>query len=506
MKNIDLRIIRQKSRRLKKRLDHSKDQIRTSPMLSPQNIHYEMSARMEAIDCGGVGAIHAMAEGLGLIDSINENVRLFKVRKPYFESDHVMNIALNLLAGGRCLEDMELLRTNEAYLNALGAERTPDPTTAGDFTRRFETEAQVMELQEAINEIRPSVWNKGLSKADRRLAILDMDGTIVETSGECKDGADFSYKGVYGYAPLVVSLAITQEPLYLVNRPGNRPSSDGAAASVDKAIALVRQSFDTVLLRGDTDFSQTAHLDRWEKNAVGFVFGMDTMPNLVEITETLPKKAWKRFKRPVKHIVKTEPRRQRTRFKEKLVRQRGYRNLRLKMEHVAEFPYQPTKCKRSYRIIALRKTITVHEGQELLFPETRYFFYITNLDGASPEQIVLLANGRCDQENLIAEMKNGFHALRMPVGDLVSNWAYMVMASLAWTLKAWYALQVKHKPRKTALLKMEFRQFVNVIVRIPCQILRTSRKTVYRILCYNEWIETFMKTFDRIRNLKPEFG
>lgn len=472
-------------------------------MFALPNLQYEMADRIQCLNCGGIGALALLARNIGLVEAIDSRLHLLKVHLPYHESDHVLNIALNILAGGQCLEDMELLRTNESYLNALGAKRTPDPTTAGDFTRRFKDEHQVMILQEAINSIRPKVWESGLSRGDRNEAIIDMDGTLAETTGECKEGMDISYKGIWGYAPLVISLANTMEPLYLVNRSGNKTSADGAAPYVDKAIDLVSKSFKTILLRGDTDFSQTAHLDRWDSQGIQFVFGMDAMPNLTQIAENLNEKQWKPLTRRTKAVLKTEPRQRPANVKEQIVKARMFKNKKLQSEHIADFEYQPTKCKQAYRVVVLRKNISVEQGEDTLFDEVRYFFYITNIRKGSADKIVFRANDRCNQENLIEQMKNGFYAMRMPVGDLISNWAYMVMAALSWTLKAWWALQVRYKPRKQEILKMEFRQFVNLIIRIPCQIVNTARKTIYRILGYNAWTETFMKTFDLIRQLKP---
>jgi hypothetical protein len=102
-------------------------------------------------------------------------------------------------------------------------------------------------------------------------------------------------------------------------------------------------------------------------------------------------------------------------------------------------------------------------------------------------KIVGLANGRCDQENVIEQMKNGVNAMRMPVSDLVSNWAYMVMAALAWNLKARYGLLTPNRERGLELVKMEFRRFLHAIVLLPCQIVRTARRVIYRILEYNKW-------------------
>ena len=114
-----------------------------------------------------------------------------------------------------------------------------------------------------------------------------------------------------------------------------------------------------------------------------------------------------------------------------------------------------------------------------------------------------LANGRCDQENVIEQLKNGVNAMRMPVNDLVSNWAYMVMAALAWNLKAWYGLLVPNRERGLELVKMEFRRFLHAIVLLPCQIVRTARRVIYRILGYNNWLKDFFATWERVRQMTP---
>ena len=468
-------------------------------MFQASNIAYEMSERIGAIGYGGVGAIHTMVCRLKLDCSINEQVRLLKFHVPYFESDHVLNMAYNVLTGGRCLEDIERLRNDETYMNGLGAERIPDPTTAGDFLRRFD-EASLLGLQEAINDRRRKVWGKQ-SRSFRREAIIDADGTIGETGGECKGGMDIAYTGQWGYAPLILSLANTNEVLYVVNRPGNRPSSDGAAWWIERAIGQVEGVFREVWVRGDTDFSLTRNFDRWDER-VQFLFGYDARRNLIERAEELPEKAWKGLERPARYKVKTRTRRRRERIKERIIRERGYENKRLASEQVAEFDYRPTHCRNTYRMVVVRKNLSVEKGERVLFDDIRYFFYITNNRSKSKREIVHLANGRCNQENVIGQLKSGVHALRMPSSDLLSNWAYMVIAALAWNLKAWYGLMVQAQSKKKEILGMEFKRFVLSYVQIPCQVLNTGRRLVYRILTYSEHLETFLETFRYIKRLR----
>ena len=315
-------------------------------------------------------------------------------------------------------------------MDALGAQRIPDPTTAGDFTRRFGAEA-VTALMETVNGIRPQVWRRRLRRSERREAILDVDGTIAPTTGECKAGMGLSYKGVWGYHPLLISLANTSEPLYLVNRQGNRPSHEGAAAWIARAVGLVGETFDRVVVRGDTDFALTGEFDRWTASKVGFAFGIDAMRNLVELAEGLDSGVWRVLARRQKGGASASQRQRPAQVKEQIVREKGYRNIRLTSESVTEVAYQPTKCRQPYRLVILRKDLSIERGEAVLFPEIRYFFYITNLPTMTAAEVVSFCHDRCNQENLIEQLKNGLNALRMPVGDLVSNWAYMVMASLA---------------------------------------------------------------------------
>lgn len=501
MKAKDSRILRKRKHKLRKRLERRQWPAQSKPMFRAQNIHYEMADKVRAVDCGAVGAFHQLARNTGLVRGIDEKLHLLKRHLPYHESDHVLNIAYNTLAGGTCLDDIELRRNDETFMDALAADRIPDPTTAGDFTRRF-AEQDVLSLMEAINGIRPKIWKKRLRGSEKKEAILDVDGTLAPTTGECKEGMGLSYNGEWGYHPLLISLANTLEPLYLVNRSGNRPSHDGAAKWMDRAIALVGESFERVCLRGDTDFALTTNFDRWTDSGVRFAFGKDATKNLVDMAEGLDKRRWRVLERREESSSDRKRRKRPVNVKEQIVVEKQYKNITLEKEHVAELSYQPSKCKRPYRVIVLRKKLLVEQGQMVLCDDVRYFFYITNIEEFSPAEVVLFCNERCNQENLIEQLKNGLNALRMPVGDLVSNWAYMVMSSLAWTLKAWFALLVRDTQRREELLKMEFRRFLNTIVRLPTQIIRGGRRIVFRILGYNDWTRTFLQTYDTIGQLR----
>ena len=478
------------------------------PVLPRSGITYELGERVRAMPHGGVGAVHRMVQGLGLVERLDARLRLLKVHRPYHESDHVLNIAYNVVCGGKTLDDLELRRNDEVFLDALGVESIPDPTTAGDFCRRFAA-GDVEAMMEAINDTRLEVWRRQGPEFIAGRARIDADGSLVSTNGECKEEMGLSYKGDWGYHPLLVSLANTSEPLFVVNRGGSRPSHEGAAGYLDKAVALCRRGgFKDILLRGDTDFSQTTHLDRWDADGIQFVFGYDARKNLKHRAGEIPADDYLELVRRAKRtfVEERDQRARPARVKEEVVVRNGYKNVRLRSEDIAEFEYRPTACEKSYRVVVLRKNLTIERGGTALFDEIRYFFYITNDRKFSAEEVVSESNDRCNQENLIAQLKGGVRSLHAPLNTLHANWAYMVMAALAWSLKAWMALSLpiaarwrsKHEAERDAWLRMDFRTFRNAVIDVPVQIIRTARRLVWRLLAWRPQLPVLFRLLDAL--------
>jgi len=498
---------RQQKTRIARRLTNARRrEDRGRPAFRQSRCQYEVSDRVRAIDCGGIGAVHELVLGSGLVEEIDARLDLLKVHRPYHESDHVLNIAYNAVSGGRTLDDIELHRNDEVFLDALGVEAIPDPTTAGDFCRRF-GRWDIEALMNAVNATRLRIWKRQGPRFTAATARIDVDGSLVPTTGECKEGMALSYKGIWGYHPLLVSLANTREPLFLVNRGGNRPSYEGAASYLDKAIALCRQAgFTDILLRGDTDFSQIRHIDRWTDAGVRFVFGYDVRKGLKAQADALEAEEFAELNRHARRafVAEDQRRARQPRVKEEFVRAKGYKNIVLRSEDVAEFEFRPRGCSRPYRVVVLRKNLTEMKGDQALFDDIRYFLYITNDHNITAEQVVFEANDRCNQENLIEQLKNGVRALHAPVNSLNANWAYMVMASLAWSLKAWMALSLpvvprwreKHEAERDRWLKMEFRTFLNEVIRVPAQVIRSGRRLVFRLLAWRPQLPVLFRLLD----------
>lgn len=468
-------------------------------VLGRANVCYEVADRTSAVAAGGLGVATQVVSRLHLDVRINEAVSVLKRHLPYHESDHILTVAYNLLAGGACLEDIESMRNDEAILDALGASRLPDPTTLRDFCRRF-TEDDIVSMMDVINEARRKVWAQQPDEFFEE-ATIEADGTLVPVDGNCTEGIGMSYKGIIGYHPLLVSLAETNEPLFIVNRPGNANSCDGATSWCDTAIQLCREAgFRKITLRGDTAFSQTKELDRWTEDDVRFLLGYRACSQIIEKAENDPD-PWQVLDRPAKYEVATQPRAKQPDHRQELVKEKEYLNLRLRSEEIKEIRHSPAAAKGEYRVIVLRKNITQERGERALVDDVRYFAYITNDWKTPAAELVFQANKRCNQEKLIETLKNQVHAFRMPVGNLLSNWAYNVMASLAYSISVWMRLLLPEKGRwkdsyrqdKMALLAMSFCSFLNQVFHIPTQIVKGARRVTHRLLAWKPYAHMLLR-------------
>jgi len=486
---------------LKHRLAHKGFANATEPLLKSLPLSYEIADRTRVLSVGGLGAIHTLVTKLKLPELINQRVCVLKRHLPYFESDHILSLCYSVLCGGKPLEDINRLRGDEVYLDALDVRRLPAPSTTGDFLRRF-TQDDILELQEAINQARVKIW-QAQPETFSRQAIIDMDGTVFSTDAECTEGIDYcGYKRMWGYGPLMLSLANTCEPLYVVNRPASVPSHDGVAIWLDRALKLVGSVFEEIWIRGDADFSLTVHFDRWDAQGVKFIFGYDAWENLIKKADLLPPDAWSLLERPPAYEVKTKARRKPQNIKMEIIKKRGYRHIETIEEEVASFAYRPVKCKKTYRIIALKKYLQITKSGKIVDQKIRYFFYITNDQPTPDDQLVRFINQRCNQENTIEQLKNGVPAFHAPTNTLHANWTYMVIAALAWNLKAWYGLLIQNPTLKQQVVKMEFKQFLLRFIQIPCQIINRGRRLVCRITNFTFDTLTFIDIFDNLKQLR----
>ena len=477
------------------------------PVFRNRGVRLEVEQRGNVTPYGGLSLAHDLAMRLGLAEAINGALPLLKLHMPYHESDHLLTHAYNLYAGGTCIEDIANLQHSVAIRCLVGACRIPDPTTAGDFLRRFRA-PHLAALQAEIDRAREAVWSQ-LPRSRRREATIDLDSTVRKVYGECKQGADFSYHGKWSYHPLLATLAETHEPLRTINRPGNTASADGAGEVLLEVLPMVRRHFDAVRVRGDSKFYRRDVIGACEEHGAEFALVMDQYAVLLEKAESLPHQAWKPFDEqlPPADAPKTPPvpRRKRFRHRRRIVRQRGYLNLRTTDQHVAEFAYtlpashkgpHVNRAGKTYRVAVKRQRVETSQGQTLLVPEIRYRFVITNIPRSAmdPPEVFRFAHGRGDQENAIEQLKNGIAALKMPTGELLANAAFLLAGQLAWCLKTWLSLLAL--PKET--VRWEWKAFRHAFVYVAATITAHARQAVVRLSTAHRFVEHLLIASQRL--------
>ncbi len=479
------------------------------PVLRMRRLHLETEDRATVTRFGGLALAEQFCRRFKVAELLDEHVEVLKLHLPYHESDHVLAQALSLYAGGTCLEDMMLLQHDEAVKRMLGACRLPDPTTAGDFLRRFDTAEHpdaLPGLRQAHDELQEQVWRK-LSRRERRRrkrewAVIDIDSHIKPLCGVQKQGADFSYNGTWSYQPLLVSLASTGECLAVRNRPGNAHAADGTAALVDEVLERVGEHFDQVLVRGDSGFDLEQLRKVIERHEGYFAFVGRAWTGRPEQAAALPEQAFRPFQtraarrrqaaraRPNYRPRRTKPNRRRQR-----AQARCYRERRLVQQWVAETIYQPPGSERVYRLLIRRQLIENHHGQQRLFAEYRYRFVVTNLPAElRAEQVIDLTYERCDQENLVEQMGSGLPAWRMPVAEFDGNSAWLEIARLAWNMAKWIAQLVL----PAEVVRWEWKRFRLHYVLVAAQVIRRARQWWVRLLGPRSLVDPLLLAFDSL--------
>ena len=457
----------------------------------------EVDEESTATAYGGLALFHTLVCRLGLPQEINRDARVFKFPLPYYESDHVLTQAYNLLCGGTAIEDIATLQNSEAVRRILGTEIIPDPTTAGDFLRRFGPQA-LGGLQGAIDTARRRVWKK-IPRKKRKQATITMDSHIREVTGQCKQGADFSYTGKWSYHPLVAMLTETEEWLRVKNRPGNAPSAEGAEKMLRECIELTKPFFKEVYWSGDTAFYDYKLIQVSDELGAHFVVCVSATGNLLKEAEKLPKRAWKPMKwhPEKKRVAEAKQRKKRERTRERIARERGYKRTASKGQDVAEFDYRPARCKKTYRMVVRRVEIEESKGQKVIWEGHRYYFYLTDNRRWSPERVVRFAYKRCDIENDIEQQENGVAAMKMPTGELLANEAFLMMGELAWNLKAWSSLLALPEETKT----WEWKRFRHAFVYLGAKVIHQARRVVTKISGAHRYARTLERGMSKIAAL-----
>jgi hypothetical protein len=415
----------------------------------------------------------------------------------------VLALAYTLYADGRCLEDQAVLQGSEAVRRLVGACRIPDPTTAGDFLRRFKTAQDVEPLSGVIEDIEEAVWSKLSRKVrarrkKREFALVDLDGHVKALYGVQKEGADFGYDGRWSYQPLVVSLGGTGECLKVINQPGSAHSSDAAAKAVKEVLPRVKRHFRNAIVRGDTDFDRSDVFKAVMDERAYFAIGGRLYAKRAALVEAIAEQNWKSFVPRADREERGEPSRhgRTANWRRQKAAERGYRTLRTVEQWVSEIDYQPHGLDSPYRMIVRRVLIEETDGQGALFKHFRYRLVLTNLPRSyTPRQIIDLTYQRCDQENVIAQFGQGIAGWRMPVAEFMGNSAWLEIARLAWNLGKWIA-QIA---LPSEVVRWEWKRFRRHFVYIAAKVLKTGRRLVVRLAGSHRFLPDLLTAHVRLQ-------
>jgi len=466
-------------------------------------LHLESDPRGEMTHYGGLVLAQQLVRRFGVAKRLDKALVLFQRHAPYHESDHVLALAYTLYADGRCLEDLGALQGSEAVRRLVGACRIPDPTTAGDFLRRFRTSQDVERLSGVIDEVQEAVWSKRPRKVRRRrkeheLALVDLDGHVKPLYGVQKEGADFSYNGRWSYQPLVVSLGGSGECLRVVNQPGSARSSEAAAKALREVLPQIRRHFRNALVRGDTDFDRCDVFEAVLEERAYFAIGGRLYANRVALVEAIAEECWEPF---VPRADRKPPRRpsragRTPNYRQQKAQERGFRTLRTVTQWVSEMAYQPTGLASPCRMIVRRILIEESDGQGALFEHFRYRLVLTNLPRSySPRQVIDLAYQRCDQENIIEQFGSGIAGWRMPVAEFLGNSAWLQIARLAWNLGKWIA-QLALPPE---VVRWEWKRFRRHFVYLAAKVVRLGRRVWVRLAGSHRDLPTILTAHARLQ-------
>ncbi len=469
----------------------------SGPVFRHPKLHVS-EERGEATAYGGLSLATGVVRSLGIPRALDEALDLLHSHRPFTESDHVLTHVYNLFVGGTCIEDIGHLQGSEPVRRMLGAVRIPDPTTAGDFLRRFD-ETSLGDLDRAIDLGQEAVWRRRYGRRKVARGIVDLDSHVHPVYGDQKEGADFSYKGPLAYHPLVISLAETQECLRLINRPGNTPSAEGAETHLAELFPLLLRRFRQVVVRGDSAFCKQALFDACEAQGQFFAVVSPAQQNFESLAEGLPESAWRPYRGPAERARRASPparrRKRRPNLRRRRARARGKHDLRLERQWIAELPYRPHRSEKTYRLVIRRQRIEeYHQGE--LFELWRYRYVLTNLPrSTSTQEAIDLTYQRCDQENVIEQLQHGIAGMRMPTGGLLSNAAFLTCARLAHNLKAWLAQLAL--PRET--MRWEWKRFRHAFVYVAARVLRQSRQIQVRIASSQRTAATILQAHARLQ-------
>jgi hypothetical protein len=446
----------------------------------------------------GVVIARNLIKKLGIAEAIDQNISILERHSPYQESDHILNIVYNFLTGGEALIDIERLQEDGGFLKLLGAERVPDPTTAGDFLARF-SDADIEGFQKTVEMVQDKVFFL-LDKEKRKRATVDGDSSIHEVYGKKKEGADYSYNNKWGYNALYMSIAETGDMVYQELRSGNTYSSEGVKEKLPGIIERLKGYFGEVRFRGDSAFYDKEIVKVCDERGVEFFIVADQTGKLFGRVMEIEEGEWKPFhegKTGGKGGRKKVQRRKKRKDHKEAVALRRELTLKVKGKaEIASFEYQPIGWERAYRFV-VKRTEIIDKTHQLYLDDKlcKYAYYIIATNSKkSNAHVMRVGQKRANQENLIKDFKDGLGLSHVPTGFFNANKVYFLVAALAWNIKTWMLNLLKIGDGAV----LRFKRFLYQWIYQASIVSTTGRNTVVIRMATDGYFHRFRKALAQV--------
>ena len=410
----------------------------------------------------GLSLFYAMAEILKIPKSLDDHVQVKQRDSGYPESEHILALAANAFVGGDFLDDLEALREDDAIKMAIGRKEIPDPTTAGEFCRRF-SRGHILQINKAFAEIEHEVYKKRKDVSD---LTIDVDAKVHEVYGKKKQGAAKAYNGVYSLQPMYAFADETDELLHVEVRSGNTHPGAKAVSYLRRLAKKIPSSVEKIYLRSDSAFYNREVVEFCEEKGWEFSITADQTAALLRAINTLAPDAW---------CQDTED------------AEIAY----------GEFTYNPVKWKKGCRYLVRREREKEKQGQKALFEKYSYYVVVTNKEGEVKALMKTHAGrGRCEKR--IGQFTNEFLS-HLPLKEFMANWVYLLCAQLAYNLSLWIRDLVLPKGYR----KKHIKRIRRTIGLIASKVISGGRQISLRISLLHHWWRDFVQAWEKIPLLHP---
>jgi hypothetical protein len=415
----------------------------------------------------GLSLFYAMAEALEIPRILNEQVKVKKRESGYSESEHILALAANAFVGGDYLEDLEALREDVAIQRAIGRNDLPDPTTAGDFCRRF-TLGHLLQLNRAYGEVERRVYER---RPEVTHWTVDVDAKVHEVYGEKKQGAAKSYNGIYSLQPMYGFVHETDEMIHCELRSGNTHPGAGGTGFLRRLKRKIPPTVNSVHLRSDSALYDKKVVGFCKEEGWRFTITADQTGPLMKQIEALPESAWER-------------------------------DAEDESLSYGELWYQPVRWPRAYRYLVRREKKVAKSGQGALFEVLSYSYYVVVTNGEDEIKKGLeLHDKRGTTERRIAQFTNEF-LFHLPMENFMGNWVYLLCAQLAYNLSLW----IRDLVLPPFYRKKHIKRIRRTIGLIASKVTHGGHQVRLRISVLHRWWRDFVYGWQRIPVLQGAIG